>query len=60
VHLAEKECDQKRSDMCAVDIGVGHDNDFLVTKVLLAIARARAAAERLDEIAQELVVGELG
>ena len=45
--------------MRAVDVGVGHDHDLLVAQILLAIARAGAAAERLDEVAEQLVVGEL-
>ena len=45
--------------MRAVDIGVGHDDDLLVAQVLVAIMRARPAAERLDEIGELLVLREL-
>ena len=50
-HLTVEEDDEERGDMRAVDVGVGHDHDLLVAKVVLAIAGARAAAERLDEVA---------
>ena len=45
--------------MGAVDVGIGHDDDALVAEVLLAILRARAAAECLDEIGDLLVGAEL-
>ncbi len=45
--------------MGAVHIGVGHDDHFLVAKVFLSVMRADAAAERLNEIGELLVAGEL-
>ena len=45
--------------MGAVDIGVGHDDDPLVAEVLVAVARAGAGAERLDEIGELLVLRQL-
>ena len=51
--------------MGAVDIGVGHQDDLVVTQVVVAIAVAGAAAERLDQVGQlrvgyELVLGRGG
>src|SRR6185312_5040443 len=45
----------ERGDMRAVDIGVGHDDDALVAQLLLLVALAGAAAERLDEVGDLLV-----
>src|SRR5579883_1125040 len=58
-HLAEEEGHEQRGDMRAVDIGVRHDDDALVTQLLLAVALARPAAERLDEVGDLLVLAEL-
>ena len=44
--------------MGAVDVGVGHQDDLVVAQVVLAVALARAAAERLDEVGDLLVGGE--
>jgi len=43
----------------AVDIGVGHDDDLLVAQILVAVVGAGTAAERLDEVGELLVLGEL-
>src|SRR5690606_16077201 len=32
-HLPEKEGQQQRADMCAVDVGIGHDDDLVVTQL---------------------------
>ena len=45
--------------MGAIDIGVGHDDDLFVAKVLFLVMRSGAAAERLDKIAQLLIGGKL-
>src|SRR5689334_20583492 len=45
--------------MGAVDVGIGHQDDFVVAQVLFAVAVAGAAAERLDEVGDLLVLGEL-
>ena len=45
--------------MRAVDIGVGHDDHAVVAQILVAVFRARAAAERLDQVGDLLVGGEL-
>ena len=58
-HLLVEEGDEQRGDVRAVDVGVGHHHDLLVAEILLAIAGAGAAAERLDQIAEQLIVGEL-
>jgi hypothetical protein len=39
----------------AVDVGVGHDDDLVVAQVVVAIAVARAAAQRLDQVGDLLV-----
>ncbi len=57
--LPVEEGDQQRGDMRAVDVGVGHDDDLLVAQLLFLVMRADAAAERLDEIGELLVGGEL-
>ena len=41
--------------MCAINIGIGHDDDPLVTQAVLVIGLARATAERLAEIADLLI-----
>ena len=58
-HLPVEKGDQQGGDMGAVDVGVGHDDDFLVAQLVFLVMRADAAAERLDEIGQLLVAGEL-
>ena len=42
--------------MGAVDVGVGHDDHTPIAQILIAIVRAGAAAERLDEIGKLLVL----
>ena len=58
-HLAVEEGDQQRGDVGAVDVGVGHDDDLLVAQVLVAVVRAGAAAERLHQVGELLVLREL-
>ena len=55
-HLAIEERQQQRGDMRAVDVGVGHHDHALVAQILVAIFRARAAAERLHQIGEFLVL----
>ncbi len=45
--------------MRAVDIGVGHDDDALVAQLVVLVALARAAAQRLDQIGELLVLAQL-
>src|SRR5580700_8106434 len=45
--------------MGAVDVGVGHDDDAAVAQILILVVDAGAAAERLDEVGELLVLGEL-
>ena len=53
-HFLEEEGHQKRRDVGAVDVGVGHDDDLFVAQRILVELVADAAAER------ELEVGDLG
>ena len=55
-HLPIKKGDQQRGDMRAVDIGVGHHDNLIITQILVAIMRTEAAAERLRQI-RELLIG---
>ena len=49
-HLPEEERQQQRADMAAVDIGVGHDDDAVIARLVrLEILAADAGAERLDQ-----------
>ena len=45
--------------MGAVDVGVGHHDHLVVAQILVAIMRAGAAAERLHEVGELLVLREL-
>ena len=45
--------------MRAVHVGIGHHDHFLVAQILVAIMCAGTAAERLHEIGELLVLGEL-
>ena len=45
--------------MRAVDVGVGHDDDAGIAQILLAILRAGAAADRLHQVGELRVGGEL-
>lgn len=58
-HFLIEEGDEQRGDMGAVDIGIGHDDDAFIPQVFFAVFGAGAAAERLDEIGDLLVGGEL-
>src|SRR6202035_2386379 len=58
-HLPVEERDQKRSDMGAVDVGVGHDDDAAVAQIGVLVVDAGAAAERLDQIGELLVLRQL-
>src|SRR5690606_6965931 len=56
-HLAVKKSDEKRGDMSAVDVGIGHDDDLLVAQVGVAVMCPGSAAERLDQVSELLVGG---
>ena len=58
-HLPVEEGDEQRGDVGAVDVGVGHDDDAAVAQILLAVMRVNAAAERLDEVGELLVLRQL-
>src|ERR1700730_2197212 len=45
--------------MRAVDVGVGHDDDARIAQILLAVVRTRAAADRLHQVGELGVGGEL-
>src|SRR2546430_7728990 len=57
-HLAKEKGDEQGSDMGAIDIGVGHDYDLFVAKVLFLVMCSGAAAERLDKIVELLIARE--
>ena len=57
--LPIEEGDQKRGDMSAVDVRVGHDDDLVVAEIGRAVVRARAGAERLHKIRELLILREL-
>jgi hypothetical protein len=42
--------------VCAIDIGIGHHDDFFVAQILFPVFGAGAAAQRLDQIGQFLVL----
>ena len=49
-HLAIEEREQKRADVCTVDVGIGHDDDAVVAQLLdVVIVLAKACAHRRDE-----------
>ena len=58
-HLAVEKGDEQRGDVGAVHVGVGHDDDFVVAQVLLAVGCAGAGPQGLDEVRYLLVSGEL-
>jgi len=58
-HLPVEERDQQRGDVGAVDVGVGHDDDAAVAQILVLVVDAGAAAERLHQIGELLVLRQL-
>src|SRR5207244_5924497 len=50
---------QERGDMGAVDVGVGHDDDARIAQIFFAVVCAGAAADRLDQVGELHVGGEL-
>src|SRR6202023_3357635 len=58
-HLAKEKGDEQGSDMGAIDIGVGHNDDLFVAKVVFLVMRSGAAPERLDKIVELLIAREL-
>jgi hypothetical protein len=58
-HFAVEKGQQQRGDMGAVDIGVGHDDDALITQRTGVVFRAGAAAQGLHQIAELLVLLQL-
>src|SRR5258708_37068272 len=49
-HLTVEEGEQQRADMSAVDIGVGHDDDLVVTEFVgIELLAPNAGAERRDQ-----------
>ena len=59
-HLLVEKCNQQRGDMGAVNIGIRHDDDFFVAQAAIVIARARAATQRLHQIANLLALLHFG
>ena len=58
-HLAIEEGEQQRGDMGAVHVGVGHDDDALIAQIVVAVFGAGAAAQRLHQVGQFLVLLQL-
>ena len=58
-HVAEEKRQQQRADMRAVDVGVGHDDDLVVSQLADVEIFADAAAERLDDDADFLAAEHL-
>ena len=58
-HLAIEERHQQRGDVGAVDVGVGHDDDPLVAQPVVVVVGAGAAAQRLDQVLDLLVLAQL-
>jgi hypothetical protein len=48
-HLAEKERQQQRADVRAVDVGVGHDDDLVIPRLLELELVLDAAPDRGDD-----------
>ena len=60
-HLPIEESEQQRTDMRAVDIGVGHDNDLVITQlfnveIITANARAHCLNERANLLGRQHLV----
>ena len=55
LHVAEEEGQQQSSDVAAVDVGVGHDDDFAVAAFFQIEFLADAAAQGADDGADFLV-----
>ena len=49
-HVAEEEGEQKRADVAAVDVGVGHDDDLVISQLFeIELVGADPRAERGDQ-----------
>ena len=54
-HLPEEERQQQRTDMRAIDVGVGHDDDLVVAQLFdVEFVAADAGAKRGDQCADFL------
>src|SRR3546814_6176386 len=53
-HLAIEEGEQKRADMRAVDVGVGHNHDLVIAQLFEVELIADSRPERLDQRADFL------
>jgi len=62
LHVAEEEREKQRADVAAVDVGIGHQNDFVIAELAgVEIVFTDAGAERGDDganffVAEHLVV----
>ncbi len=54
-HFLIEECDEQRCDMCAIDVGIGHDDDAIIAQIVFSIILARTTAECLHKITYLLV-----
>ena len=48
-HLAEEKRHQERSDVRAVHVGVGHDDDALIAQLVVVVIDTTTAAQRLHQ-----------
>jgi len=58
-HLLEEKGDEQRRDMRPIHIRIGHDDDLLITQVIITVVLTRPHTKRLNEIADLLVLGHL-
>ena len=58
-HIAEKESQQQRADMGTVDIGISHNDDFMIPDFIEVKVFADAGTERCDNRLELLIVEHL-
>ncbi len=49
-HFLIEKCDEERCDVRAIHICVGHDDDPLVSQIVVAVFRPRTDAQGLNEV----------
>ena len=55
-HLLVEKRHQQGGDMCTVDIGISHDDDFFIAEAAFIIRTAHAAAQRQHQIGDLLAL----
>ena len=58
-HILVEKRHQKRGNVCAVHVRIGHDDNFLVTQVFLFVIVFGAAAQRFNHIFDFLILRNL-